>query len=280
MVGNESYALERRDGTVVSSQVRYRFQAVTAMAFVLAFVVGFGALIMLALDKRFSAGVGIAAAVAVGLAVFGIVLANILQRGGNRHRRIARQVHEVAAARGWSVEKRMKDWETGWAISPLSNLKNVTVSPGALGAHGSVLVGVAYLEGDSAIASAELKTFASRMAIAEIGVALPSMTLVSQGLREEILKLLGGRDLDVESEDFNKAWRVKTDDPRGAHGVLSPRVIEYLIGAPQKGVAIQLDGTRIVMWDDGTNASIDLGARARIIEGLVDRMPGFLKPKH
>ncbi len=275
----ESYALERRDGTVVSSQVRYRFQAVTAIAYVLSFVAGFGAFMLLLVDRKFSPAVGVCAAIAVALSLFAAGLAKLLQRGGDRHRRIARQIYELASVRGWSVEKRMRDWETGWVTAPLANLKNVTVSPGALGASGSVLVGVAYLEGDSAVASAEVRTFSTRLAIAEIGETLPSMTLVSQGLKEEFLKLLGGGDLTVESEDFNRAWRVKTDDDRGAHGAFTPRVIEYLIGAAQRGVAIQFDGSRIVMWDDGTNAKTDLGARVQFLEGLIERLPRFLKPR-
>lgn len=232
---------------------------------------------MLWLDRSFSTEVVTGAALTGGFTLVGIALGKWIQRGGDRHRRIARQVHDIAATRGWSVEKRMKDWEQGWSTSPLANLKNVTVSPGALGARGAVLLGVAYLEGDSALASADIRTFSSRLAIAELGVPLPSMTLLAQGHKDELAKLLGGRDLDVESVEFNKAWRVLTDDPRGAHGVLNPRVIEYLTGAPQKGVAIQCDGTRLVVWDDGSRASVDLSARVDFLEGLVDRLAGFLK---
>ena len=84
-------------------------------------------------------------------------------------------------------------------------------------------------------------------------------------------------DLDVESDEFNRHWRVKTADPLGAHGLLTPRLIELLIDERSKGLAIQCDGTRVVIWDDAREGTADAEDRLELLQGFVERLPGFAK---
>lgn len=206
-------------------------------------------------------------------------LRHLARRNSSRQEATQTMVEQIAQERRWKVSSRVAQWESGWKSHPFVSMRNVVVSPGAQGKSGGLVVGVGYLEGDLAVANTEVKMIASRIAFIDTGVPLPPAYFVGQGFKDEVSKLFGGRDLDVESDAFNREWRILTDDPAGTHGVLQPRMIEYLIGARQRRTAINLDGSRIMVWDDGTRKDVDLAERLEFLEGFVELLPGFLKPK-
>lgn len=222
--------------------------------------------------------VGGFAAVSAVLWVVGLPLWLLAIRSSKKQDLTTSVVRKIASERDWEEHQRVPEWESGWTLAPFSQLKNVIVSPGASARKGGVRYGVAYLEGDLAVAGSEVKAIQTRLAVAELGIALPTTVIVAERFVDAVAKLLGGTDLDVESVDFNRRWRVKTLDAAGSHGLLTPRVIEYLIEERAPGLAIQFDGTRIVIWDDAKSDRIDLEERLELLEGLVERLPGFLKP--
>jgi hypothetical protein len=54
-------------------------------------------------------------------------------------------------------------------------------------------------------------------------------------------------------------------------------MIALLTEIADEGVAYHLDGTRVVMWDDGRKSSVDLARRVELVERFVAALPGFLK---
>lgn len=207
------------------------------------------------------------------------LLGRIADKHNRRHRNTQAMVNALAHSRKWPVLQRSEKWESGWKSHPFADLRNVVVSPATQGMNKGAMVGAGYLEGDLALANTNVRMIASRIAFVDTGVALPTAVFVGQGFKDEVAKLFGGKDLDVESHAFNKEWRILTDEPAGTHGVLTPRLIEFLMGARQPRTAINLDGTRIVVWDDGTRTDVDLQERLEFLEGFVERLPCFLKPK-
>ena len=93
-----------------------------------------------------------------------------------------------------------------------------------------------------------------RIAAVRMPDELPRIMLIPEGLTSRLVKLFGGADRDFESSSFNRNWRVLADDPRVAHEMLSPRVLERLDAMPvkapllfEKGLAVRIDsdGARI-----------------------------------
>lgn len=212
------------------------------------------------------------------LILFSLPFLVILGRVNARQSRVAKDVEAAAKQRRWRVWHRNPEMETGWTTRPFSALKNAVVSPGASSRIDGVLFGVGYLQGDMALAETPVKTFGARIVVADLERPLPSVTFASEGFSEKLATLFGGTDLDVESHAFNQSWRVKADDAAAAHGVLTPRVIEMLLGAHEPGTAIHLDGSRIVVWDDGSRTTVDLDARLRFLQAFITRLPAFLRP--
>jgi hypothetical protein len=221
--------------------------------------------------------VAVLAIVCAVLWLVGVPLWWLVGRGSAKQDRTKRDVDIVASAQGWTVHQRLRDWESGWTLAPLSRIANVTVSPGAFGSRDGITFGVGYLEGDVTFAGTEVKAFQTRLAVADVGVALPATTFLMEGFLDGLAKLVGGTDLDVESAEFNRHWRVRTQDPAGSHALLTPRLIEFLIEERSPGLAIQCDGTRIAIWGDARSRTADFEDRLDILFGMVERLPSFAK---
>lgn len=115
-------------------------------------------------------------------------------------------------------------------------------------------------------------------AVAATGNAdLPTTELVPQrGVAAVAARV--GQDLAVESEEFNRAWRVTAVDERAAHALLTPRVIERLVRAARDAVRTVWSGPVIVTVDRGSVR--DTGTLARrldLVTDLASLVPGFAR---
>ncbi len=104
-----------------------------------------------------------------------------------------------------------------------------------------------------------------RVAVVRLPDDLPRMMLVPDGLSARLGALFGGANARFESSEFNREWRVLADDPRVAHDMLSPRVMERLGRL----------GTRAPMlFEGGLGVRIDSDAEG--IGSLADRLSGLI----
>lgn len=189
---------------------------------------------------------------------------------------VAEAVRTVASARDWDLRRRDEALEQGWSRPPFAQLRNAGASPSARGDGPYGESGVAYLEGDVIRRGTFPTVFTSRLAWTTLPGALPTIHFVREGWANRLAVALGGRDVDVESDDFNRRWRVLTDDPRAAHAVLSPAVIDILNGVADLDLALTFDGGRALVWDDSSDADVELGARLVLVERLVRAIPDFV----
>lgn len=270
------------DGTLSSSQVRWGFlETGFKIVFFAALPLTFITWLLAVIGGRtdfipLPVVIGSAAVVGV-LWLVSIPLWIVVDRHRAKNERVKAEIHAVRDAREWEYRIRVEEWERGWTLAPLSRVANVVVSPCAVGVHAGITFGVGYLEGDLTLGGTEVRAFQTRIAVADVGVQLPAVTFLVEDFRERLAAAVTGDDLDVESDEFNRHWRVKTADPLGAHGLLTPRLIELLIDERSKGLAIQCDGTRVVIWDDAREGTADAEDRLELLQGFVERLPGFAK---
>lgn len=100
-----------------------------------------------------------------------------------------------------------------------------------------------------------------RVDILETAVALPPLLIIPNTLAEH-LETGWGDVVDVESAAFNDRYRILAADPRYAHAVLSPTVIEALLALPP-GFPVGFGGGAIYTWRAATYA-IEHGTPARL----------------
>jgi len=193
-----------------------------------------------------------------------------------RQRRIAHEIRAAATATGLRYRLRYPALESAWVRRPFASLRFVQVSPGAIGTHAGRPAGIAYLEGDAGVKALSTRTFTSRIAWVDTGRQLPAVDFVREGFAQRAAELVGGTDVDVESYEFNRAWRVRADQPRAVHAMLQPVMIALLVDLADAGLAIHTDGTTVVVWDDGRAGEVDMAHRLEIAASFADTIPGFV----
>lgn len=109
---------------------------------------------------------------------------------------------------------------------------------------------------------------------------LPTLELTPDGAGAKIAKAFGGQDLQLELDAFNERWRVEAHDPRFAHSVLHPRLMERLMAADTWGMRIRIEGTDILCWADGRPRLEAVARRLQVLNAVVDHVPRFVWLDH
>ncbi|WP_062205524.1 hypothetical protein [Demequina salsinemoris] len=103
--------------------------------------------------------------------------------------------------------------------------------------------------------------------------ALPPLAF---GPDHAVMRALRLRDIDVESDEFNKRWRVTADDPAFAHAVLAPTVIEALLAPVLKGRIVFIEGDALVVAKERPSDLSDLDAVLDAVSTVRDAVPPFV----
>jgi hypothetical protein len=109
---------------------------------------------------------------------------------------------------------------------------------------------------------------------------LPRLQLTADGLGAKIATALGGQDIEFESDDFNRRWRVEANDPKFAHDVLHPRLLERLAAPQTPHVGIRIEGTDILAWASGPTDTDRLAPVLGTLRAVVDATPRFVWLDH
>jgi hypothetical protein len=105
--------------------------------------------------------------------------------------------------------------------------------------------------------------------------ALPQLQVTHEGIfGGAVANAFGFADLQFESEQFNRAFRVKADDPRFGHAVIHPRMMELLLARGEIGWRIE--GNSLVGWDQGSHSPAEIMSRLRLLSQVVDNVPPYV----
>jgi hypothetical protein len=109
---------------------------------------------------------------------------------------------------------------------------------------------------------------------------LPTLELTPEGIGARIAKVFGAEDLQFESEEFNKLWRVEARDLKFASDVLHPRALERLCRPDAAGMSLRIEGTDVLCWEIGSPDVDRIAARLGVLRALVDSIPRFVWLDH
>ncbi len=109
---------------------------------------------------------------------------------------------------------------------------------------------------------------------------LPTLELTAEGVGAKLAKAFGGQDIQFESEDFNRAWRVVARDMKFAHDVVHPRLMERLLRADARGMSIRIEGSDILCWTSGTQRLEAIAGRLQVLGAVVDAVPRYVWQDH
>jgi hypothetical protein len=149
------------------------------------------------------------------------------------------------------------------------------VITGGVGSHPMIAFDYEYKE-DSTDSNGRSSTTTYHYAVCALGLAcaLPDLTVSPEGVLSRIGQALGMQDIELESEDFNRRFRVKCHNPKFATDVLSPRTMELLLRAGK--LHFRFAGTDVVSAHSGQLQPADLLNRTAVLAGVVDGIPAFV----
>jgi hypothetical protein len=108
---------------------------------------------------------------------------------------------------------------------------------------------------------------------------LPRLQLTPENLLTRAATAIGlDPDIDLESEDFNRRYRVTARQPKFASDVLAPRTMQALLAKP--ATAMRVDGNVLLGWETGRLEPVGLLSRLGTLHSLVDGIPGFVWKDH
>jgi hypothetical protein len=81
-------------------------------------------------------------------------------------------------------------------------------------------------------------------------LSFPSLSIRPEGFFDKIGDFLGFDDIDFESDEFSRRFRVTSDDRKFAYDVCHPRMMEWLLA--RRGWHMELVGGCFVLTDGGT----------------------------
>lgn len=112
-----------------------------------------------------------------------------------------------------------------------------------------------------------------QITLAELSVDLPWLEIVPESAWNHAAQALGGMDVEVESHEFNRRWRVRAADRRYAHDMVDPRMIQRLLDSDVEGCSIRIEGGAVMLWQPGREGVGSLARRLGAVSGIARRIP-------
>jgi hypothetical protein len=99
------------------------------------------------------------------------------------------------------------------------------------------------------------------------------LLVVPERLGSRLLGALGVRDIEMESESFNRAFHVRAADRRFASAFVDARLMEWLLGRGE-GVGFEvMDGRVLVFRQRATLSLDDVSETLALFDAFTDRVP-------
>lgn len=129
---------------------------------------------------------------------------------------------------------------------------------------------------DSTDSEGRRTTTTHNFAVYALGMpcALPEVQLVPESVFGRLGTALGMQDIELESEDFNRKYRVRCPNPKLATDILTPRTMEMLIAAPK--MRFRFSGSDVVCFDSGCISAVEIINRTTVLANVLDGVPAFV----
>ena len=107
-----------------------------------------------------------------------------------------------------------------------------------------------------------------------MGVSLPTLTVDPENFLERFVGRVTNSDIDLELEDFNRAFTVNCPDRKFASDVLHPRMMEFLLQHRDVGWRFERDS--MLMVASGQRSIQQIDATLALMDQIADQIPEFV----
>lgn len=213
-----------------------------------------------------------------------VVLVGVLAYLADKRRR--ERLQGLAAARGWQYTRRDDAWAGYFQGSPFGHGHNRQAHNILRGTHdGREFVGFDFLyhttetstDAQGHTTSREVSHWYSVLAL-RTADGLPRLEVSPEGFFGRALGKLTNRDIELESEEFNRAFTVVSSDRRFAYDILHPRLMEQLLLT--RDVGWKIDQGWILAVEPGRHDLAAIDRRLSVIDGVLDAVPDFVRQQY
>ncbi|HVE74719.1 MAG TPA: DUF3137 domain-containing protein [Mycobacteriales bacterium] len=192
------------------------------------------------------------------------------------------QLMAFARSQGWTYSASDDSWADRFEGAPFGTGDDRTVTNILSGPwQGEQILAFDYsYETSTTDSKGNRRTTTHRFAVCALSLPgwLPTLELRPENVLTRLGGALGLDDVELESEDFNRRYRVRASNPKFAYDVLHPRTMEALLTGPARN--LRLAGTAALCWEDGRLLPVELLARLRALQVLVSGIPSFVWTDH
>lgn len=213
---------------------------------------------------------------AIGFAVF-----YVISSAAESRRREA--LFAAATLRGWTFTQEMPELTSRWDGQPFGqgdNRRARDVLTGTWREREFVAFTYSY-ETSTTDSKGGRHTTTHRFGVVVrvLPAWLPTLEVRPENILHRAAGAVGlGTDIELESEDFNRAFRVSASDPKYASDVLAPRAMEQLLAAPH--VPWRIQGDCILTWQDSPLQPEEVEAHLLGLDAVISGIPTFVWKDH
>jgi len=193
-----------------------------------------------------------------------------------RELRYRSRMRTFAVRHGWKYEEQSSYWSRRLGAFPFgqgSHRRDIYVLTGMFGGlECSTFVHEFHMRID------DKRRTRHQFQITTVKLPFPMrrLDIVAESSRHKVSKWLGGEDIEFESAEFNKKWRVMAPDKKFAHDFVDPRMMERLNQIDAIGLNIRIENDILYTWQSRRQPLSRLATRLGVIVGMVKRIPAHL----
>lgn len=182
-----------------------------------------------------------------------------------------------AATRGWSYAARDDSLVHRFTGAPFGrghDRRATNVLRGVWDGRPMVAFDYQYDETTGTGDDRRTTTYRFSVTVVNTGAAMPALSVTPQNIVSGFFGRLTNRDIELESEDFNRAFLVTCEHRKFASDVLHPRMMELLLGRPDLGWRFEADS--MVSVRRGHHEPAEIEATLAHLDAVVDAIPEFV----
>lgn len=119
----------------------------------------------------------------------------------------------------------------------------------------------------------ERRTHTVRVAATELPRSFPKLDVGKEGVFGRAARRMGAKDIELESDDFNREYRVK-GERRFAYDVLHPRFMHWMLQVDAPGFVI--NGQHIAYTVGGKLDLNEVDRDVAYLDAVIDQLPKFV----
>ncbi|MGB8650355.1 MAG: hypothetical protein WCD35_06800 [Mycobacteriales bacterium] len=212
----------------------------------------------------------------VGLAA--LVMGALAYVGYLQNKRRRELLQQFAASNGWSWVARDDSWTERFGGTPFGegdHRQACNVLQGSFRNRPMIAFDYSY-QTHSTDSQGRRSTTTHRYAFCSLALpaAVPKLELVPESAFGRLGTALGMQDIELESEDFNRRYRVRSDNPKFAYDVLPPRTMQAMLS--RAALHLRFLGADALCWESGRHSPAELLQRLDALSTVIDGIPDFV----